>query len=229
MSDAVAAAGRYLDAVRPAPARAPGWMATLLRGLDGAGARDISANDLPADHVGPRQSAVLVLLGQGPDGPEVLLQRRARRLRHHSGEISFPGGRADPGDTDPGATALREATEETGLDASGVDVVAVLPRLILLSGFHVTPVLGHWRSPSPVRAVDPAETEAVLRVPLAVLADPANRFRLGAGGGIWRGPAFRVGEDVVWGFTGDVVDALLRLGGWARPWTPGPEVQWDSL
>ncbi|WP_060711656.1 hypothetical protein [Pseudonocardia sp. HH130629-09] len=87
----VAAARRWLGAVRPDPGRAPDWMVPLLRGLEHAGPRDISTNDLPADHVGPRQSAVLVLLGQGPDGPEVVLQRRARRLRHHSGEISFPG------------------------------------------------------------------------------------------------------------------------------------------
>lgn len=225
----VAAARRWLDAARPDPGRAPNWMGPLLRGLEHAGPRDISTNDLPADHVGPRQSAVLVLLGQGPDGPEVVLQRRARSLRHHSGEISFPGGRADPGDTDPAATALREATEETGLDPSGVDVVAMLPRLILLTGFHVTAVLGHWRTPTRLHAVDPAETEAVLHVPLAALADPAHRFRLRAGGGAWRGPGFRVGDDVVWGFTGDIVDAVLRLGGWERPWPPGPELEWESL
>ncbi|MYW71738.1 NUDIX domain-containing protein [Pseudonocardia sp. SID8383] len=138
-----------------------------------------------------------------------------------------PGGRADPGDADPAATALREATEETGLDPSGVDVVAMLPRLILLTGFHVTAVLGHWRTPTRLHAVDPAETEAVLHVPPAVLAGSAHRFRLRAGGGVWRGPGFRVGDDVVWGFTGDVVDAVLRLGGWERP--PGPELEWESL
>jgi 8-oxo-dGTP pyrophosphatase MutT (NUDIX family) len=224
----VAAARRRLDAARPDPGRAPDWMGPLLRGLEHAGPRDISTNDLPADHVGPRQSAVLVLLGQGPDGPEVVLQRRARRLRHHSGGISSPpGGRADPGDADPAATALREAAEETGLDPSGVDVVAMLPRMILLTGFHVTAVLGHWRTPTRLHAVDPAETEAVLHVPPAVLAGSAHRFRLRAGGGAWRGPGFRVGGDVVWGFTGDVVDAVLRLGGWERP--PGPELEWESL
>ena len=74
---------------------------------------------------------------------------------------------------------------------------------------------------------DPAETEAVLHVPPAVLAGSAHRFRLRAGGGAWRGPGFRVGDDVVWGFTGDVVDAVLRLGGWERP--PGPELEWESL
>ncbi|MFE7199162.1 NUDIX domain-containing protein [Pseudonocardia alni] len=86
-------------------------MGPLLRGLEHARPRDISTDDLPADHVGPRQSAVLVLLGQGP---EVVLQRRARRLRHHSGEISLPGSRADPGDADPAATVLRGPPRRPG-------------------------------------------------------------------------------------------------------------------
>ncbi|MBN9739105.1 MULTISPECIES: CoA pyrophosphatase [unclassified Pseudonocardia] len=225
----VARARRWLDAARVHPGRAPSWMDPLLAGLGTAQPGDISRNDHPADHVGPRQSAVLVLLALGDDGPEVVLERRARRLRHHSGEMSFPGGRRDEGDADPVATAVREAVEETGLRPSGVDAVALFPRLVLLTGFHVTAVLAHWHTPGPLAAVDPRETEAVLRVPLASLADPAHRFALRAGGGRWRGPGFRVGDDVVWGYTGEVLDAVLRFGGWHRPWTPGPEQVWEEL
>lgn len=221
---ALAPVRRWLDATRLSPERAPSWMGPLVRGLAGAGPDDISGNDLAPDGVAPQQSAVLVLLGDGPDGPEVVLERRARRLRSHSGEISFPGGRRDDGDADPVATALREAVEETGLDPAGVDPVAAFPRLVLLTGFHVTAVLAHWRTPARLAAVDHRETEAVLHVPLAALADPVHRFRLQAGGGSWEGPAFRIGDDVVWGYTGEVLDAVLRFGGWARPWTPGPSV-----
>ncbi|BBG02028.1 MULTISPECIES: NUDIX hydrolase [Pseudonocardia] len=226
---AIARARHWLDATRVHPDRAPGWMHPLLRGLDTAGPADISANDLAPDGIAARQSAVLVLLSGGPDGPEVVLQRRARRLRHHSGEISFPGGRRDEGDHDPVATALREAQEETGLDPSTVDVVATFPRLVLLTGFHVTAVLGHWTARSTLSAADPAETEAVLQVPLATLAEPAHRFRMRAGGGAWRGPAFRIGDDVVWGYTGEVLDTVLRMGGWHRDWPPGPEQDWEDL
>ncbi|WP_156819717.1 NUDIX hydrolase [Pseudonocardia sp. HH130630-07] len=226
---ALAAARAWLAAAHADPGRAPAWMAPLLTGLASAGAGDISRNDHPADHVDARQSAVLVLLYRDDDGPGVVLQRRARRLRHHPGEISFPGGRRDDGDSDPAGTALREAVEETALDPAGVDVVALLPRLVLLSGFHVTGVLAHWHSPGPLAPADPRETEAVLRVPLAALADPAHRIRLQAGDGAWRGPGFRIGPDVVWGFTGEVLDAVLRLGGWHRPWPPGPELDLADL
>ncbi|NED92154.1 CoA pyrophosphatase, partial [Streptomyces sp. SID11233] len=97
----------------------------------------------------------------GEDGPELLLTERASSLRAHAGQPSFPGGSLDPGDGDPLTTgplraALREAEEETGLDPAGVQLFGVLPRLYIpLTRFVVTPVLGWWREPSPVRAVDP--------------------------------------------------------------------------
>jgi len=151
-------------------------------------------------------------------GPDLLLQERAGGLRDHAGQVGFPGGGAEPTDDDPVQTALREAAEETGLDPAGVVPLAVLPELFIPpSGFRVTPVLAHWSDPVAVAPVDPAETASVLRVPVADLADPVNRFQLRAPSG-WVGPAFEVAGMVVWGFTGALVDALLRLGGWERPW-----------
>ena len=98
--------------------------------------------------------------------PDVLLIERAHDMRSHAGQPAFPGGRVDPTDVDVVATALREAEEETGLDPSGVEVVAVLPDLFIPpSGFVVTPVLGWWQRPSPVFAKDPAEVASVHRVP----------------------------------------------------------------
>ncbi|NKF32243.1 CoA pyrophosphatase, partial [Pseudomonas sp. BGM005] len=99
---------------------------------------------------------------------DVLLQRRAATLSSHPGQVSFPGGRREEQDADAVATALREAQEETGLDPAGVDVLATLAELPLAASNHlVTPVLGWWRSPSQVAAVDHAETVEVFRVPVA--------------------------------------------------------------
>ena len=170
----------------------------------------------PAD--GGRESAVLVLFGETAAGPDVLLLQRAADMRSHAGQPAFPGGAIDPGDDGPLAAALREASEETGLDPDGVEVFATLPQLWLPpSGFVVTPVLAWWRSPSPVHAAIPAEVAAVHRVPLAELTDPGNRARVQHSSG-FVGPAFLVRGMVVWGFTAGLLDRILTFGGWAGPW-----------
>jgi 8-oxo-dGTP pyrophosphatase MutT (NUDIX family) len=139
-------------------------------------------------------------------------------MRSHPGQVSFPGGAIDDTDASPTAAALREAEEETGLDPAGVVPLALLPELYLPpSGFVVTPVLAHWADPSAVHAVDPGETAAVVRAPLAHLTDTAHRLRVGHPSG-FTGPAFSVAGLLVWGFTGGLLSALLDLGGWARPW-----------
>lgn len=157
---------------------------------------------------------------------DVLLQRRAATLSSHPGQVSFPGGRRDPEDADDIATALREAHEETGLDPDGVEVLATLPALPLAASNHtVTPVLGWWRSPSRVAAVDHAETVEVFRVPVATLLDPATRYTstLHRMGRTWRGPAFDVDGTIVWGFTAMVLDALFDAAGWTIPWDRSDE------
>jgi len=190
--------------------------------------RDIDAVTLSRHHVATpvdgRRAAVLVLIGEsrgvedGTGEPDVLLVERASTLREHAGQVAFPGGGTDPEDADPVATALREAEEETGLDPSGVVPLALLPELYLPpSGFVVTPVLAHWAQPTAVHAVDAGETAAVVRVPLAHLADPAHRLKVGHPSG-YVGPAFTAAGLLVWGFTGGILSALLDLGGWTRPW-----------
>ena len=167
---------------------------------------------------GGRESAVLVLFGHGPDGPDLLLIQRAATVSSHAGQPAFPGGAVDDTDADVVAAALREAEEETGLDASGVEVFATLPALWLPpSGFVVTPVLGWWREESPVGVVDPGEVESVVRVPLAELLDPANRVSVGHPSG-FVGPAFDVRGLLVWGFTAGLLSRLFALSGWERPW-----------
>src|SRR5262249_24597191 len=156
----------------------PAWWTPLLERAMIARTEDFTRLPTPTD--GGRASAVLILLADDrPEGPDVLLLQRAADMRQHAGQPAFPGGATDPGDAGPVGTALREANEEVGLDPTTVEVQATLPRLwIPVSNFVVTPVLAWWRAPHPVAAVDPREVELVARVPVAHLADPANRLRV---------------------------------------------------
>jgi 8-oxo-dGTP pyrophosphatase MutT (NUDIX family) len=167
---------------------------------------------------GGRESAVLVLFGDGPDGPDLLLIQRAATVSSHPGQPAFPGGALDDTDADAVAAALREAEEETGLDPAGVEVLGTLPQLWLPpSGFVVTPVVAWWREPSEVGVVDPGEVERVVRVPVAELTDPANRVSVRHSSG-FVGPAFDVRGLLVWGFTAGLLSRMFALAGWERPW-----------
>jgi 8-oxo-dGTP pyrophosphatase MutT (NUDIX family) len=199
------------------PADVPPWLSRLVKAT---GDIDVSFFErLAPPAADARDAAVLILFGEDTArGPDVLLQLRADGGGAHSGQVAFPGGSAEPEDDGPVATALREAVEETGLDPAGVRPVALLPRLhIPVSGFHVSPVLAHWERPSPVWAVDPAETQAVARVPIADIADPANRFQLRHPSG-FLGPAFALPGMLVWGFTAALLTLMLHAGGWEVPW-----------
>ena len=202
----------------------PAWWQPLLSRIESAGPDVFSRLRIPEE--GGRPAAVLILLGEGADGgpgPDVLLLQRAADMRNHAGQPAFPGGAADPGDAGPSATALREATEEVGLDPDSVEVLATLPPLwIPVSGFVVRPVLGWWREPHPVHPCQPAEVARVERVPVEELVDPANRIRVRHPSG-FVGSAFRVRGMLVWGFTAGVLSALLDLAGWSRPWREDAE------
>ena len=207
-----------------APAVLPEWLRPLAEAALGVRPEQLSRFLPPAE--GGRESAVLMLFGEaspgsGWDGAEVLLIERAHDMRSHAGQVAFPGGAVDPGDDGVVAAALREAVEETGLDPAGVEVFGTLPALFLpVSDFVVTPVLAWWREPSPVGVVDPAEVASVHRVPFADLLEPANRFRVRHPAG-YVGPAFGVAGLLVWGFTAGLLDRMLRLAGWERPWDAG--------
>jgi 8-oxo-dGTP pyrophosphatase MutT (NUDIX family) len=194
----------------------PAWLQPLVDGIADVG--DVPFMVPPDDLEGLKAAAVLALFGQGPDGPDVLLMQRSADMRSHAGQPSFPGGRIDPTDDGPVGAALRESQEETGLDPDGVDVLGVLPELwIPPSGNVVTPVVAWWREPSEVAPVSPAEVEAVARVPVSDLVDPANRVTVRHPIGL-ESPAFRVADMLVWGFTAGVLDWLLTIAGWSRPW-----------
>jgi len=194
----------------------PHWLTPLLTAVDDLDAARLfaGATDAPPQ---ARRSAVLVLFGEGAQGPDVLLIERSAHMRSHAGQPAFPGGGIDADDDGPEAAALREAHEETGLDPGGVDVLRVLPELWLPpSGNAVTPVLAWWRKPTDVQP-DDREVAAVARVPIEALTDPANRLQIRHPNGM-AGPAFEVADMLVWGFTAGVLDRLLVLAGWERPW-----------
>ena len=211
------------------PPEIPDWLEPVR-----AGVATITANDLTAfmapDDADPRLGAVLMLFADGEDpsltgeraleSGRLLLTERSHHMRSHPGQVSFPGGSLDPGET-PVQAALREAEEETGLDPAGVVVFGELPQLWLPpSNFAVTPVLGWWRTPSSVRVVDPAEVHAIHLVSLGDLLRPDHRIRVRHPSG-WVGPAFLIGpgrDVILWGFTAGVITRLFDYLGWGAPW-----------
>ncbi|MFN2319814.1 MAG: CoA pyrophosphatase [Dermatophilaceae bacterium] len=172
----------------------------------------------------PRRSAVLMLFGPDPRGGEdVVLTERAHTMRSHAAQVSFPGGGLEDGDTGPIDAALREAEEEVGVDPASVDIVGSLPPLFLgPSGHAVTPVLGWWPEPNPIRVVDEAEVAQVVRVPIERLLDPRNRFYATHPSG-YRGPAFETSGLFVWGFTAMLLSELLDLADLTAPWDESAE------
>ncbi|HEY2021215.1 CoA pyrophosphatase [Paraburkholderia sp.] len=121
----------------------------------------------------PRVAAVLIPLVVREHGLTVLLTQRADHLNDHAGQVSFPGGRQEPFDADAIATALREAQEEVGLDASRVEILGALPDYLTGTGFCVSPVIGLVHPPFTLK-IDTLEVAEVFEVPLAFLMNPAN-------------------------------------------------------
>jgi 8-oxo-dGTP pyrophosphatase MutT (NUDIX family) len=121
-------------------------------------------------------AAVLVALAEHENGLSVLLTQRTAHLAHHPDQISLPGGRVDPGDSDATAAALREAEEEIGLPASHVEVIGRLDTYITATGFEITPVVALARVPFPQR-LDPFEVAELFEVPLSFILDPAHHER----------------------------------------------------
>jgi 8-oxo-dGTP pyrophosphatase MutT (NUDIX family) len=205
----------------------PAWIDPIVAALDAITSQDMSMFGIPAG-VRPRRSAVLMLFGEGPDGPDLLLTERSHTMRSHPGQVSFPGGAVDPGETAVQA-ALREAQEEAGVEPSGVEVLGQLPELYLPpSNNAVTPVVGWWADPHEVEPTSVDEVHAVYRVPVRELQDPAHRVIVRSPRHGWVSPAFLIGPDkdvILWGFTGGVVQRFLGYLGWIDEVADAPEIE----
>ena len=205
----------------------PAWLEEIVAGAATVDASAIVGVTAP-EGATVRESAVLMLFAEGEDGPELLLTERSHTMRSHPGQVSFPGGRLEPGESvEQGA--LREAYEETGLDPAGVEIVARLPQLWLPpSNNHVTPVIGWWHSPGPLTIASPAEVHAIYRAPVSELRDPTHRIRVTSPRTGWMLPGFWIGPDkdvILWGFTGGIVHRFFEHLGWIEEIPDAPVVQ----
>lgn len=166
----------------------------------------------------PTPAAVLVGVVADAAEPSVLLTRRHDGLRHHAGQVSLPGGRIEPDDRDPAAAALREASEEVGLNPVQATVLGYLDPLLTITGFRVVPVLAMIDAEfTPVP--DPAEVADVFEVPLALLLDPdrLERIELQFGGRPRSVLQYRYPPQRIWGVTASILfnlrERLAHAGG----------------
>jgi 8-oxo-dGTP pyrophosphatase MutT (NUDIX family) len=164
--------------------------------------------DLP-DEASLKPAAVLVPLVARADGLTVLLTQRAAALRAHSGQIAFPGGRADEADGGPLETALREAEEEIGLARAHVEPLGFLDAYLTGTGFRIVPVVALVTPPFDL-AINPGEVDEAFETPFDFLMDPANHRRDGRE---WKGRlrtyyAMPWGERYIWGATAGIIRSL---------------------
>ncbi len=153
------------------------WLAECLARDAPPAARGMSDGfRLPGREGEPTQAAVLVPVVNRADGLQILLTQRSADLPDHPGQISFPGGRVEPGDADLTAAALRETTEEIGLAPERITILGALAPYETVTGYRVTPVVG-WVEPPFSVTPDPVEVADIFEVPLAFLLDPRNQQR----------------------------------------------------
>lgn len=207
----------------------PGWLAPVVEAASTISVHELT-RFMPPEGSDPRRGAVLMVFADREADPaapddlahrgELLLTERNHHMRSHPGQVSFPGGSLDEGET-PEQAALREAYEEIGLVPAEVEVFGELPELWLPpSNFAVTPILGYWRDRGEVRIESPEEVHEIHHVAIADLLDPDNRITVRHPSG-WLGPGFLIGpgrDVILWGFTAGIIARLFSYLGWAEDW-----------
>jgi 8-oxo-dGTP pyrophosphatase MutT (NUDIX family) len=207
----------------------PGWLTPVVDAASTITVHELT-RFMPPEGADARRGAVLMVFADRHDDPtapddlahrgELLLTERAHHMRSHPGQVSFPGGSLDEGET-PRQAALREAYEEIGLVPAEIEVFGELPELWLPpSNFAVTPILGYWRDRGEVRVESPDEVHAIHHVSIAELLDPEHRINVRHPSG-WTGPGFLIGagKDVIlWGFTAGIIARLFDFLGWGDDW-----------
>ncbi|NDV02711.1 CoA pyrophosphatase [Pseudoroseicyclus tamaricis] len=190
-----------------------GRLTRALERAAGGGSSDFDLNPkLRPEGRKLRQAGVLIGVEDAGRGPQVILTKRASHLRHHPGQIAFPGGKVEPVDSGPVDAALREAEEEIGLPAAHVEVLGTFPSHETVTAFAVTPVLALVEPGFPERP-EAGEVEEIFRVPLAHLLEPAN-YRIE--GRRWQGIARRYyavpyGPYYIWGATARMLRGLAEV------------------
>lgn len=168
----------------------------------------------PGPQIALKNAAVLVPLVQREGGLTMLLTQRTAHLKHHPGQISFPGGRAEWVDSSPIETALRESEEEIGLARRHTDIIGVLPDYVTRTGYRVTPVVGLLTPPFELTA-DPGEVAEIFEVPLSFLMDGLNHQLLSVdlpeGAGRRSFYAMPYERFFIWGATAGMLRNLFHL------------------
>lgn len=176
---------------------------------------DAELESLPVQGYGPGAgrwtpvpAAVLILLVLDRD-PHVLLTVRNRRMARHAGQVALPGGRAEPGESFPVATALREAREEVGLEPGAVELAGLLDRFDTITGYRISPVVGVVREAAEWRPC-PQEVAQIFGLPLVNVLEPSNfrRHEIRRRGSTHEAWTMKSGCRPIWGATAAILRCL---------------------